>query len=184
MAKTKSDICDELGLSIVQGANGWSDLVIIAPKGHIVHCRISAVFTDEIASFISLAQAVLKNLPASVDLMDEPGGHRLSIRPDPEQHHVMTFELSAFHDPREADAPPILSIRVKRKQVMTLLMAELWKLNAFHQEPSFQRRRQSLEHGEHLRHLNSRWDADPQIGPSILKWPTRLSLESSTDTDR
>lgn len=184
MAKTKSDICDELGLSIVQGHSGWSDLLIVAPKGQIVHCRISTVFTDDTASLISLAKAVLDNLRASVDLMDEPGGHRLSICPDPEQHHLMTFDVSAFHDPRKSAAPPLLSMQIKRKQVLTLLMAELWKLNLFHQEPSFQRRRQSFDHGEHLRHLNSRWDADPQIGPSILKWPTRLSSESSADTDR
>lgn len=169
MSRMESDICDEVGLSIVQGHYGWSDLVIVAPKGRIVSCRVSRVFTDEIAGFMSLAKAVLDNQSQTVDMMDEPGGHRLSVRPDPEQHHVVTFEVSIFNSGGVVGDAPVLSLRVKRKQMLTLLMTELWKLDLFHQEPSFQRRRGRFDQGELLRQLNSRWDNDPRIGPSILK---------------
>lgn len=169
MARTKSDICDEVGISFVQGHHGWSDLIVVAPKGRIVNCRISTVFTDDIGCLMSLAEAVLDNQTESVDMMDEPGGHRLSIHPDPSQHHIVTFEISALNDRDEVDGAPLLSLRIKRKQLLTLLMTELWKLDLFHQEPSFQRLRQSFGSGELLRKLNSRWDADPRIGPSILK---------------
>jgi hypothetical protein len=169
MTRTESDVCDEVGISFVQGQYGWSDLIIVAPKGSIVNCRISRVFTDDIAGLMSLAKALIDNQSETVDMMDEPGGHRISIRTDPQLHHIVTFEVGVFNSRGEVDATPLLSMRVKRKQMLTLLMTELWKLNLFHQEPSFQRRRQSFGQGEQLRQLNSMWDADPRIGPSILK---------------
>lgn len=118
---------------------------------------------------MSLAEAVLDNQTESVDMMDEPGGHRLSIHPDQAQHHIVTFEISALNGRDEVDGAPLLSLRIKRKQMLTLLMTELWKLDLFHQEPSFQRLRKSFGSGGLLRKLNSRWDVDPRIGPSILK---------------
>lgn len=169
MARTEPDICDEIGISFVQGHYGWRNLIVVAPKGSIVNCRISTVFTDDIGCLMSLAEAVLDNQTETVDMMDEPGGYRLSIHPDPAQHHMVTFEISALNGRGEVDDAPLLSLRIKRKQMLTLLMTELWKLNLFHQEPSFQRRRQSFGSGELLRQLNSRWDVDPRIGPSILK---------------
>lgn len=118
---------------------------------------------------VRLAEAVLDNQPVTLNLMDEPGGHRLSIRPDLQQHHIVTFEVSAFSSCREIDAPPLMSIRVKRKQLLTILMTELWKLHFFHQEPAFQRARALFSHSALLRQLNNRWDKDPRLGPSILK---------------
>lgn len=169
MARTKSDICDDDVISFVRKHHGWSDLIVVAPNGHIVNCLISTVFTDDIGCLMSLAEAVLDNQTESVDMMDEPGGHRLSIHPDPAQHHIVRFEISELNSQDEVYGAPLLSLRIKRKQLLTLLMTELWKLDLFYQEPSFQRLRQSFGSGELLRKLNSRWDADPRLGPSILK---------------
>jgi len=168
MTRTQSDICDDIGISFVQGRHGWSDL-IIGYKGEVLNCRISRVFTDDLADLVRLAGAVLDNQPETLNLMDEPGGHRLSIRPDIYQHHIVTFEIGAFNSRGEVDAAPLMSIRVKRKQLLTLLMTELWKLHFFHQEPAFQSNRPRFNQTEPLRQLNNRWDNDPRLGPSILK---------------
>lgn len=156
-------------MSFVQGRDGWSDLIIVAPKGSIVNCRIIGDFTDDIDGLMSLANGLFDNQSQTVDMIDEPGGHRLSIRADLQQHHIVTFEVSVFNSLGEVDATSVLSMRVKRKQMLTLLMAELWKVNLFQQEPLFQRPWQSFGRAELLRQLNSMWDADPRIGPSILE---------------
>jgi len=81
----------------------------------------------------------------------------------------MTLEISANASLDKTQATLMFSTRSKRKQLLTLLMTELWKLHHFHAEPSFQRGRSRFVHADTLLDLNRMWDADRRMGPSILK---------------
>lgn len=121
-----------------------------------------------------LCRAVLDNQAVYALLLDEPGGHCLYLTPDPEQQHTMLLRLyempyHRFSPTDPADARLLLSVRVKRKQLLGMLMAELWKLHAALREPSYQKGRDAGVAEEALFGLNAEWDAHPRLGPSFLK---------------
>jgi len=84
---------------------------------------------------------------------------------------LMIQEFPLCHGAYEliGDEKTIISIRVKRKQLLGLLMAELWKVGRFLLEPSFQKDRQQGFPTETLQALNEEWDAHETLGPSFLK---------------
>ncbi|KAA9384224.1 hypothetical protein [Neorhizobium galegae] len=168
MDREKNETCDTIGISFTQDRHGWSDLLVIQ-GGTSFSLQISDVFSDGPLGLLGLCDAILTNRPESVVLLDEPGGHRLTIYPDPGQQHIMTLEIRALATSDKIEATPMFSTRSKRKQLLTLLMAELWKLHHFHAEPSFQRGRSGFAHADTLLELNRMWDADQRMGPSILK---------------
>ncbi|MCJ9673608.1 MULTISPECIES: hypothetical protein [unclassified Neorhizobium] len=168
MDRDKNEISDTIGISFTQDRHGWSDLLVIQ-GGTSFSLQISDVFSDGPLGLLRLCDAILTNRAESVDFLDEPGGHRLAIYPDPEQQHIMTLEIGVLASPDKTEAIPTSSTRSKRKQLLILLMTELWKLHHFHAEPSFQRGRSGFAHAELLLELNRTWDADQRIGPSILK---------------
>ncbi len=168
MEKTIPEICDSLGICLVQRRHGWCDLLIFH-SGGITHCRVSEVFTDPVFELIILCRAILENRPETVSLQDEPGGSRLSLTPDMRWQHIIRLEISTFSAEMAEETPPDLSLWVKRRQLLALLMTELWKLSRFHTEPSFQRSRQSFSSADALLQLNADWDSDPHLGPSLLK---------------
>ncbi|PDS38976.1 hypothetical protein CO665_06505 [Rhizobium anhuiense] len=173
MTRSPPDVCDALGFCFVLDRHGWSDL-LISCNGGIVTCRISDVFSDAASELLKLCRGVLANEAVSITLYDEPGGHALSVIPDAQQQHTMLLmiqELPLCHAVYEftGDEKTILSIRVKRKQLLGLLIAELWKVDRFLLEPSFQKGRQQGFPGETLQVLNEEWDAHETLGPSFLK---------------
>lgn len=170
MARTPSEIIDELGFSFILGHYGWSDLHINCAC-EAFSCRISAVFSDDVSELLTLCRGILANASTSILLYDEPGGHRLSITRDEQQQHTMMLSLAAFrvYNPSVEDETSLVSARIKRKQLLGLVMAELWKAAHFLQEPSFRKSRTKDFPTDTLRELNSAWDADKSLGPSFLK---------------
>jgi hypothetical protein len=167
MAVAVSDICDTLGISFVQDRHGWSD-VIIQHAGDVISCRVSGVFSNASLELMKLCRAILENLPEAILLLDEPGGHRLSVAPDLEQQHLIHFNVFRFESAKN-NSTSIFSIQTKRKQLLALFMTELWKLYQFHTEPSFTRGRSPFSEADALVNLNAEWDAHPRLGPSFLK---------------
>ncbi|AHG47869.1 hypothetical protein RLEG12_14940 [Rhizobium leguminosarum bv. trifolii CB782] len=168
MEKTISDISDALGLCLVQGRHGWSDLLCFH-HGTVTECRVSEAFSDPVFEMIRLCRAILENRHEIVSLHDEPGGSRLSVTPDIQMQHIMLFEVRTFQSDETEQKPPVLSVRIKRKQLLALLMTELWKLYRFHKELSFQRDRPQFSSADALLQLNAEWDNHPHLGPSLLK---------------
>lgn len=171
LTRSTSDVCDVLGFCFVLDRHGWSDL-LISCEGKVLTCGISDVFSDAPSELLKLCHGVLANEPASAKLYDEPGGHALSVTPDALQQHTMLFviqELGIHHEKPGGDEQIIISVRVKRKQLLSLIIAELWKVRCFLREPSFQKARQQSFPREALRALNEQWDTHPTLGPSFLK---------------
>ncbi|MBY5905728.1 hypothetical protein HFO88_36450 [Rhizobium leguminosarum] len=173
MTRSPPDVCDALGFCFTLDRHGWSDL-LISCNGGIVRCHISDVFSDPASELLKLCRGVLANEVVSIALYDEPGGHALSVTPDARQQHTMLLMIQEFplcHGAYEltGDEKTIISIRVKRKQLLGLLMAELWKVGRFLLEPSFQKDRQQGFPTETLQALNEEWDAHETLGPSFLK---------------
>lgn len=173
MIRLLSEVIDALGICFVLDRHGWSDLHISC-SGEIVHFRISGVFSDAVGELAALCQGVLRNEAVTIFLYDEPGGYALSVAPDARQQHTIllsAFELREYNDASElrGDEKQVFSIRVKREQLLGLLMGELWKVRRFMSEPSYQKYRPDGFPNDILRSLNEEWDAEPTIGPSFLK---------------
>jgi hypothetical protein len=169
---TTSDICDELGFSFVLHRSGSSDLFVVC--GHKTHtCWVSGVFSDAAFELLKLCRGILTNAPTSIALYGEPGGNIISVTADAEQQHTMLFAMREL-DPSlpsheiSDEGTVIFSVRVKRKQLLGLFMAELWKVHYFLREPSFQKNRDKFP-GDTLRTLNAEWDSHRSLGPSFLK---------------
>ncbi|WP_234823116.1 hypothetical protein [Ensifer adhaerens] len=173
MTRAPSDICDAFGFCLVLERYGWSDLYI-AHEGGTLNCRISAVFTDVAEELLKLCRCILDNEAESIALFDEPGGYLVSLTPDAQQQHTMLLVVWELRGDlgvsRITGSETIaLSMRVKRKQLLGAIMAELWKADQFLFEPSFQKGRGTDFPRDQLIALNKEWDVHTSLGPSFLK---------------
>lgn len=106
---------------------------------------------------MTLCEFILENSEATVPFHDEPGGCVWKITPDKKQPHTMLLEIFELHRfPMEYREPAIVSIIVKRNQLVTTLIMELWKNALLFREPSFQKGRERFPE-EKLRRLTGTW---------------------------
>ena len=145
MARTPSDICDTLGFSLILRGHGWIDIVIARESGTYT-LTVTKIFRDPVSDLLDLCRAILTNMSTSIFLHSEPGGHLMSVTPSEDQQHTMMFALSGLGDTLgqteiTGNETLLFSIRVRRKQLLGLIMAELWKAHRFMLEQSFQKSR-------------------------------------------
>ena len=120
---------------------------------------------------MDLVEALLSNMELRIRLFDEPSATEIVVTPNVQQQHlvgVAFFELD--HHGQDRPTPkglaPVLSFEFKRKHLVGMLMAELWCVHSFMQEPSYQKDRPAFPHGRLVR-LNKRWN-ESSLGPSYL----------------
>ena len=173
MTRVAPDVCEDLGFSFVLCGHGWNDVHVACGRTSFT-CRVSEIFSDTASELAKLCRGILTNTSTSIALYDEPGGHIISVITDEKQQHTMLLvvhELGPCLGAHEITGEETLvcSVRIKRKQLLGLLMAELWKNYHFLQEPSFQKSRGGRVPASALRALNDEWDAHKSLGPSFLK---------------
>lgn len=173
MTRTPPDTCDTLGLSLVLRGHGWIDIVIACESGPYI-CTVTEIFRDPVSDLLDLCRGILTNTSTSIFLHDEPGGHLMSVTRNEAQQHTMRFALfdlggTLYQTEITGNETLLFSIPVKRKQLLGLMMAELWKGHRFMLEPSFQKSRGKVYPHDELKALNREWNAHPSLGPSFLK---------------
>ncbi|ESQ86848.1 hypothetical protein ABAC460_21770 [Asticcacaulis sp. AC460] len=172
MTKTPSDICEDIGFSFILRRYGWSDLYIVLADT-AVEIGITHVFNDPETELLELCNAVLNNVSTTIALYDEPGRHVISLTSQPQQHTMLLEILEGGSygtgDAITGNEKILASARVKRKQLLGLAMAELWKLRFFLRDPSYQKARAGNFPSDRLEALNAEWDVHKTLGPSFLK---------------
>jgi len=170
MSDTALPLDDQTQIYCDLGVHGWGE-VIVAREGKLTAFRVSSVFTDLPQAMLDLCDAAIKNVSHQVVLRDEPDGVVVDLRPDPTQQHTIIMSFSEFESlatgaAAPAPCPPLLSFRIRRQRLVSMVLIELWKTHANLRQPSYQAGRDPFPHSE-LMAVNRRWDQSP-LGPSCL----------------
>lgn len=162
MTQDFSEAFDEFNVTLVAGRFGWSDLTIYT-RGSTVECRVSAVFSCVYDCLIEFGEALMDARPCNVRFFDEPGGHAWRLTPIASRLHMMRFqvyELDGHYvdgDAQRTDLRLKIDFVVKRQQLATMLVGELWKSAMLFHEPSYQQSRERFPYEDYQRLLR-RWN--------------------------
>ena len=119
---------------------------------------------------MSLCSAIIDNIAIIEPFHSEPDGCLWRLTPNKSQQHTMQLEIFDFigyYSFSEADChDPVVTLTVKRKQLLTILMVELWKNALLYEEPSYQKSRRQFPWKE-FRNLIQKWDQS-RLGPSPI----------------
>lgn len=171
MPKAPSEVKDNINILLEMDRHGWSRFHLIDVNKR--HCFwVSDVYSNFSEDMLSLCEHVLKNKTIRVALCDEPGGAIVSLVPNPEQHHLVELSIEEVDANiagfgSEQIGKPVFGEIMKRKQVLTMVMTELWKAHYLLQDKSYQKDRDPFPH-EQLMRLNQTWN-DSDLGPSCFR---------------
>ncbi len=171
MEPRQSELIDNFSIVLEFDRHGWSRFNFLWAK-NIWSFWVSDVFQDFANDMLTFCEAVLENTPFRLALCDEPGGAIIAVKPCIRQQHIIEFLIEEVADPNagfdsSTVGDVVFSVFVSRKQLVTILISELWKVHVYLKEPGYQKDRDPFPHPR-LIELNRRWHKG-ELGPSFIK---------------
>ncbi len=171
MARVESKVQDDFHVSYHVGQHGWEHVNIFICFQTFQFAVTEVYGTGGVDALLELCEALLRNEAIKTPLFDEPGGVVLQLEPLPKQKHLACFRAfdigGRIGEYYNADLhSPLFDIVIKRKQLFTNLIMELW-IEMLHSQERSYRKNRSVFPVEKLVMLNMKWNAS-DLGPSCL----------------
>ncbi|WP_343632921.1 hypothetical protein [Fluviicola sp.] len=139
-------------------SHGWSTCWIVA-DGRPVELAMSFAFSDPCFDLIDALSRLIKGESfVTFFWYGEPGGERIEIERNPEQHHLLKVRIDGFSESfgEEIKAfEPTIHFEIKQRQLLLGFYFQLKKTEVLLQDPSFEKHRTDLFPSERFKAFES-----------------------------
>lgn len=138
---------DEIDFILKLDTHGWSTCWIVIPDKQPIELTIThAFYRDPYVDLMdALSQLMKGESLVSFFWYGEPGGERIEIERNPEQHHLLRVRIDGFYESygeEIKDFEPTIHFEIKQRQLLLQFYFQLKKIESLLQDPSFAKNRQ------------------------------------------
>ncbi|MGV3611324.1 MAG: hypothetical protein ACO1N0_10270 [Fluviicola sp.] len=136
----------EIDFLLTLDGHGWSTCWIVIPDKQPIELTIThAFYRDPYVDLMDALSRLIKGESlVSFFWYGEPGGERIEIERNPEQHHLLNVRIDGFYESfadEITDFAPTIHFEMKKSQFIVQFYFQLKKIETLLREPSFAKER-------------------------------------------